>query len=706
MAETTRCPQCGTNNDAGASFCAGCGTNLAPQIHCPSCNMLNGLGQRFCTRCGGSLENAGWDAAAAGAPGAVIDGVWERGTDELIRRVEPDEARRFLGTRTVRVPPGTVGVILIDGVVERVLPPGEQTSLGLFQRLANFFLRRERTAFYLVDQRPFPVPFVVRTRPDSSGRVVKSQVLVTFSLPRGDRQALGVFIANVLGDRPSFPTGDLYNLLRPEVARISQDALERAAATGEVSYPDAEAAIRVALAQIVGPRYGLTVEATLAPLTAISSLTFHLGTGVAPRVRNCVGCAHELPVSLTFCDVCGAKQPVLTSTAPPTAESPLFTSDGQQVELDLVVRVQGTHDDVMPGKIAPALVGAVAAHLRAVAFPALTAPGGFAALETAVTGVVTETVQSFGLTLVALSVVDVRSKTGQWLLSARADLDRATEDVRLGLSWLEQRDTELDLQELTITRVLREQAMRRDQAFSSDAVAVADRERREVLADRAAAIDIAATQRDAATRAAAIAAEQERARRGVTHDLELRKTKLEAELGELRARRDLDFADLERRKRLELDLAAVAEQQQIDKLRAMAEIDRQSAAQDQAHELEKRTMLRGLTPEEMIALQAAELARSEGGGAAWANAVAARGNADLERRHAEETRGVYDKAMGAMADVAKSRAEAAPVVAGGSPSISVASTQADPPPTKACASCAARIKLDAKFCGTCGSSQV
>jgi hypothetical protein len=190
-------------------------------------------------------------------------------------------------------------------------------------------------------------------------------------------------------------------------------------------------------------------------------------------------------------------------------------------------------------------------------------------------------------------------------------------------------------------------------------------------------------------------------------ELARQRTLLEAELATSRARRDADFAELERRKRLELALAAIAERQQLDKLRGMAELDRELAAQDQAHVMARRTALAGLTPEQMIAMQAGELARGEGGGAAWANALAATsaGRLEAERRHAEEQRAVYDRAMGAMAQVAASRAEAAPVVA--APVISVgtvapASPRAGTGP--ACVACGAAMKPDAKFCGACGAA--
>jgi len=65
--------------------------------------------------------------------------------------------------------------VLVDGLVERILPPGEQTSVTLFERIAAFFTRRDdRTALYLIDLRPVPVPFAVQVRPGSDGRTVQT----------------------------------------------------------------------------------------------------------------------------------------------------------------------------------------------------------------------------------------------------------------------------------------------------------------------------------------------------------------------------------------------------------------------------------------------------------------------------------------------------------------------------------------------------
>ncbi|MEO7330852.1 MAG: zinc-ribbon domain-containing protein, partial [Minicystis sp.] len=307
------CSSCGTPNEEGTRFCTRCGQSQEAKVYCPSCNQPQGMGNRFCMSCGATMTGARFQPEEGA--GAVVGGVWERAAGEFIRRVDPEDCRSFLGARVVRIPPGTVGVVMIDGLVERVLPPGEQTTLNLFERLSTFFTARsDRTAFYLVDQRPIPVPFAVETRAGEDGRVVQTQVVVSFSLQRGDKTGLASFIANVLGGRASFSARDLYDLLRPEVRSGAALVLERLARQGTFSDETAEAEIRRELEGTLA-RYGLTLSVSVAPLTSTRSLSFHLGTGEAPELRPCVKCQAELPAAMKFCDRCGERQPAVVSPA-------------------------------------------------------------------------------------------------------------------------------------------------------------------------------------------------------------------------------------------------------------------------------------------------------------------------------------------------------------------------------------------------------
>jgi hypothetical protein len=785
------CGSCGRPNEAGARFCSECGRSTETQAYCPGCNTLQPVSSRYCIQCGADMKGASFDTPPG--DGAVIEGVWERGPGEFIRRVDPEDCRTFLGSRSVRVPPGTIGVILVDGVVREVLPPGERTAIGRFERIANFFTGRgDRTAFYLVDLRPIPVPFTVTTRPSSQGRTVQTQVVVSFSLQKGNKEGIAAFIANVLGSKAGFSGQDLYSLLRPEVTRIATLALERLANDGELSYADAEALVRRDLETQLGTRTGLAVSVALAPLTSTASLSFHLGTGAAPRVRACSTCAAELPATLKFCDRCGERQPTLLSpdracgkcgiqvpeadgfcsgcgqpyTPAPATAAPLFSADDVQVEVDLVVRVQGQHEDFEPERIAPALVGAAAAHLRGQDFARFASGEGFSAMELAIRSKVEAALAAFGLQLVSVSVVDVRSKTGQWLLGARSDLNRARQEVLLGREWLSHRTDEIDLAEQTFAQKLEQQRVQRNDAFARDKATLEDRRRREELAGGQASLDVAEAQRAAdrdikigAARQAAGNAErslrQEVELADLRHDMRKETETFGHEAGLTRGAMDLESEkarstvndavyatrsqkelELEldaRRAKLEREIKDTEEARQMAKLRGMADLERQLAQQEHEQRRAMVETMKGMSERQMIAAQASDLAASEGGGAAWAQALAGDEARRLGAEHAQKleqvmaqqldrmeqltaaalestrqreggTAQIYQQSMDAMSRVAASRAAPRPA-----PAISVkASGGAAPEPaTGPCKNpgCSARLAAEAKFCGSCGHEQ-
>lgn len=799
------CTSCGLPNEPGTRFCTRCGTNLEARASCPTCNHVQAAGNQFCMSCGAGMSGARW--APAEDAGAVVSGVWERGDGELCRRVDPEDCRRFLGGRTVRVPPGTVGVVLVDGLVERILPPGEQTSMTLFERITRFFSGQtgDRTALYLVDLRPVPVPFAVRTRPGSGGDEAETQVVVSFSLQRGDKEGLASFIANVLGARAAYSARDLYDLVRPEVTTIATQALERLSAQGAFTYEAAEAAIRAALEARLA-RHGLTLSVTVAPLTTTTSLSFSLGTGEAPEVRPCSACKAELPCSMKFCDRCGAPQPTLVSparacskcskrvaanegfcsscgavyVAPPATATPLFTADGARVELDLVVRVQGQHADFTPERLAIPLASAVAAHLRTVTFAALATAPGFVAAELAIRTAAEQGLASFGLVLVTAAVVDVRDKRGQWILGARADLARARDEVLLGREWLRQREDAIDLEEVTFAQKLAAQRLERearltelaaelegarrkaalvaDDAFGRVRAALDDRRRRVAVETAEAELDAARAEQGA---------DRDRRIAAAEHALELAKKafRREDELGDhvhaatlarglleleaekrrqavdlaseaarrgtedaafaARSQKDVAFDDHARRANLDEEIAAAEQARQLAKLTAMAEIDRKMAEEEHAQKRELRESLKGLTDREMIAAQATELARTEGGGAAWAAALAGDEARRVAAEHAAQLKDVMAQQLERLEHLTTSALASAAQRAGGTDQVyessmesmsRVAASRAAPTPAVIAAvapqgvacknpACQAVLAPGSLFCGACGASQ-
>ena len=128
MSTAIDCPSCHRPSEPGARFCMHCGASMTPQIHCPACNQLQPTGSRFCMGCGASMAGATYQGGMT--DGAVIEGVWTRGPDEFIRRVLPEDCRTFLGSRVVRIPPGTVGVVVGLAPVGVCVDPGNGRGSG------------------------------------------------------------------------------------------------------------------------------------------------------------------------------------------------------------------------------------------------------------------------------------------------------------------------------------------------------------------------------------------------------------------------------------------------------------------------------------------------------------------------------------------------------------------------------------------------
>ena len=750
---------------------------------CASCGAPLEASDAFCATCGHPNDELWTDLG-----GFVENGRWVRPPSEFARRIELDQMRQGLGRATIVVPNGSIGAVSVDGAVQDILRPGKRTTVTWLDQLVGLFTDKlDRTAFYLIDLRPIPIPLSFDAPVPGRDTTVKATATLMARVDRSSATSLSTFIQGVIRERERVTQRDLHALIAREASQLARQLV----LTGLQQHPDDLDTVATSVASQlndrIGTRLGLELEVRL-DLSSIRSVDVHLGTGELPSVRHCSSCDHEVPGTNRFCPACGVEQPLSARrcqkcsdhvrdgdqfcqgcgqewTDPPAAVRALFTADGQQVEIDLVVRIQGLTDDRTTERVREAVAALVAAELRHHELGALSSRQGFQELADALTTALGQQLESVGVGVREVAILDVRSKTGEWLLGARAEIEATRQRLLVGREWLGVEADQLSLQELVYGVVLRRRRMELSQTFALREAAVAARERDASLDDREADLSIQDAQRTARQEVGSFDAgrDAERHRTDADHadaivSQERTQTlddgRLRGEIGQERLARDFavegerqaselasekarrEAADRAAAERLQRDVAydddARRETLQVQKLRAMAEMDRDTRKLELDHQ--KELADKELSPEQLIAIQAADLAGKEHGDAAFealegrrvaearkeaagelrdvmqqmldmqqrtvesALAGQSQAQAAASRAHeqsAEHATGVAERSMESMSRVAASAAAPAPVVAG-------AQASAGGPP---CKECAAELKAPYRFCGVCGTAQ-
>ena len=143
-----KCPTCDHDVPHEKKFCGNCGFNMVALRggeSCTGCGASLKMNAKFCGDCGQKVSKS------AGMSGAVSDGVWLRGDAEFVKKVDLAGMRSTWGSKKVKVPNGTVCLVVKGGAVVNVLRPGEHTTVGLVENFFAWLNQGIDASFYLVD---------------------------------------------------------------------------------------------------------------------------------------------------------------------------------------------------------------------------------------------------------------------------------------------------------------------------------------------------------------------------------------------------------------------------------------------------------------------------------------------------------------------------------------------------------------------------
>lgn len=649
------CPACETTNAADSRFCVQCGARMAAAPTCRACGTQLASGAKFCTSCGTTVAAA---PELPQGPGYVVDGEWHRAPGELVRKVPGDALRSSFGklvggldwgaffngtlvgkvldtlmSKNIRVPMGSVAVVVRDGVVTKILPPGEQTTAGLLRDLIagegmiERMTRPESMSLYLVDRRPIPISFTTEIPVASGTKTLQSTTLLGVGV---NKDALSAFLSDVVADKDTLSAEDLYVRFRAEIERSVNDALR-----ARPNVADAEKAAKDALRARFGAKTGLSFDLVIAPRHTVHRLDRMLGSG----------------------------------------DNGLLCADGSRIEIDLVLSVQSERAPAPPDNV---LASTASRYLRDRRWADVKTSDGLAALETELQQITAEAMEALGSRLLSLQIVDVRSAGAQWELGSRAEMAQARAEARIGREWLSVRDDETALAELTAASELKGELVRRDATFAARRASVDDARRHAALEaeERAIAEQKAQGQHD--VRIAGQSREHEAQLQSATNRGELEQKRMTLE-SERRRKTAEDEAHVEKLRR-EARLAEVT---------AMADLEAKMTEQEQQHRIQTMERLAGQSEAQMLAMQASDLATKEHG-AAFAEALGKLGDGERAKQERARADEVQREAMKMIQDLAKTTIEANAKVAtakAGAPSGCPACGASLKPGARFCAEC-------------------
>jgi hypothetical protein len=338
-----------------------------------------------------------------------------------------------------------------------------------------------------------------------------------------------------------------------------------------------------------------------------------------------------------FCTQCGAEQ----SASKPAAG--LASKDGAPVVVDVsvVLEAEDPPDNVsLQGPVEGILRRLVREHDYDVLNQGQLSKIS-AQLQTTLSNQLD--VSKFGR-VTSATVLDIKTVEGDWKLRTRAAVTEAQQELEASRAMTGVEREKVDVQEMALRVALQRKTMEADLLFAEHQHALEDRTRRQSMEDQHADLDVSDAQRAAERDIATDEADRKRDRTFTARDREdkagdrgeeLKDLGHEMDLETRTARHDVDLGTIageadSAQKRRGVDDEIYAEKQaqdlKLEKLGGMLDLDERIAAREEEerkaredHELaqaeqqrkgesDKRDQLRGLTTEQILAMQAGELA--------------------------------------------------------------------------------------------------
>ena len=655
------CHACKAEIPLGGKFCPECGATSSQTTPCTHCGEQNPPNSTFCAGCGKSLKSQ--SAPQQGAVGA-------QDTSSDFVYLLSEEKLRAVSTTSARIPYGCFAVTLVNGVVNSIqdqiaVTNSEPSAVAAFFKSVSEFARgligqkNNDVKTYIVSNCQ-GLPLISYVHPVKVPALSNANLRFDFWLDNSTSESdpsagpVGLFLQRVLAGKPRLSTAEFRQAAIASVQSLLQ-------AQPSLNFESQEALDSVMA--LLKKTTGISGRCALAKGKSIERR--FLEVSKTQQLVHCSQCNEGYATKIKFCESCGNN---MDSADWAGATQMLQSASGEVIILNISLLSDKENDHLSNEDIAKAVIAALSPLIRKRETAQLTEASSLAALGQELNKALAN---SFNVTLTEFSVIDIRTAGQEWFFKTEALIAEELREIdtqqrglavderaldfneaafALAMRTASQRDDqrrrELQLRKQTVEIKLDEHTLEtrtelRREGIDHDAEGERlEREKEKLKRERE-------FQRDVAKENRVDQLDQTQNNRTdeldqALHEIKLEKTvaQHDSELSDLTGeaqsrakRRDISDKAFESEEQIRLKVAERSQlgnieedlqdrqnQRQVDKLKAMAEMEANMAKQDHEFQLAKVDTMKSMDAAQILAAQAAELVKA-GGNAAAADIV-------------------------------------------------------------------------------------
>ena len=659
-------PKCNALMPEGARFCTDCGTTVMSVVTCRYCGVMNPLGSAFCVDCGkpqvGSTSQKG---SMATMPHV----------NEFVYLLD-QERLRSESTKDVAVPYGCVAISVVNGKVQKVHL--QKSYLGNKDNTYKSWLKsvweialgatgqnvQDIKTYVMMDLRRLPM--ITHNHPIPIPGFQDANLHFEFWVDVDNYNNLGLFLQSFLGKRQALSFIEFKAVAVEKIVQLL------------VNFNLTSLASDPASAALIG--------ADLERITGITSLCYfvkgklgqrkHIEISNFQKPVKCPNCKAEYATLTKFCEECGSN---LSNSDWASGVSYLQAAGGEQLTLRLSMLIDASQEGIQvnidEAKVCEEVIKYLGPILRRYDVASLMKSVMLSQLSSELN---TRLMRDWYGYITEFSVVDLRTTEEDWFFKTDALVAEELRKIETDRRLLSVDDSKVDLAEMAFSLVMRkvlqedseELSLRRQALLARTNIANVeiDEQALETQTElRKETIEDEANKQRLSREKEKILRERDVSREMTSgeHLDELKQVDHEITLEQRAAKHDIDLADmtgdaqsrshrrdisdnsfledeairLEAKKKEQLgsideDLEDRKKKRRLEELRALAELEANMTAQENAHELnkakeenslvrQKMDAMKSMDAVQMLAMQAADLAKAGGGGQASADMIKA-----------------------------------------------------------------------------------